>query len=84
MSERKQRFFVMDNPQIGMRYVFEIYETIDRVVVLVTHKGVNPAAHNYQTYKTDDARRLWRDLFLNPPHIYTRNTEIEKELNASR
>lgn len=84
MSERKQRFFVMDNPQLGMRYVFEIYETIDRVVVLATRNGSNTDAHNYQTYTTDDARRIWRTLFINPPHIYTRNTEMEKELNASR
>ena len=84
MSERKQRFYVMDNPQLGMRYVFEIYETIDRVVVLATRNGSNTDAHNYQTYTIDDARRIWRTLFINPPHIYTRNTEMEKELNASR
>jgi hypothetical protein len=84
MSERKQRFFVMDNPQLGMRYVFEVYETIDRVVVLATRNGSNTDAHNYQTYTMDDARRIWRTLFINPPHIYTRNTEMEKELNASR
>ena len=84
MSERKQRFFVMENTQLGMRYVFEIYETIDRVVVLATRNGSNTDAHNYQTYTTDDARRIWRTLFINPPHIYTRNTEMEKELNASR
>ena len=84
MSERKQRFFVMDNPQLGMRYVFEVYETIDRVVVLATRNGSNTDAHNYQTYTIDDARRIWRTLFINPPHIYTRNTEMEKELNASR
>ena len=84
MSERKQRFFVMENTQLGMRYVFEIYETIDRVVVLATRNGSNTDAHNYQTYTIDDARRIWRTLFINPPHIYTRNTEMEKELNASR
>jgi len=74
----------MDNPQLGMRYVFEVYETIDRVVVLATRNGSNTDAHNYQTYTMDDARRIWRTLFINPPHIYTRNTEMEKELNASR
>lgn len=84
MSERKQRFFVMENTQLGMRYVFEIYETIDRVVVLATRNGSNTDAHNYQTYTTDDARRIWRTLFINPPHIYTRNTQMESELNASR
>ena len=81
MSERKQRFYVMDNPQLGMRYVFEIYETIDRVVILATR---NPDAHNYQVYTIENARQIWRNLFLNPSHIYTRNTEMEKELNASR
>jgi len=84
MSERKQRFFVMENTQLGMRYVFEIYETIDRVVVLVTRNGSNTDAHNYQTYTMDNARRIWRNLFLTPPNLYTRNTEMEKELNASR
>ena len=85
MSERKQRFYVTDNTQLGMRYVFEIYETIDRVVVLVTRNGSNTdPTHNYQTYTIENARRIWRDLFLNPPHIYTRNTQMEKELNASR
>ena len=80
-TERKQRFFVMENKQLGMRYVFEIYETIDRVVILATR---NPDAHNYQVYTIENARRIWRNLFLNPPHIYTRNTEMESELNASR
>ena len=84
MSERKQRFFVMENTQLGMRYVFEIYETIDRVVVLATRNGSNTDAHNYQTYTIDDARRIWRTLFLTPPNLYTRNTQMESELNASR
>lgn len=74
----------MDNPQLGMRYVFEIYESIDRVVILATPNGSNTDAHNYQTYTVENARQIWRYLFLNPPHIYTRNTEMEKELNASR
>ena len=74
----------MDNPQIGMRYVFEIYETIVRVVVLVTRNGSNTDAHNYQTYTIENARRIWRNLFLNPPNLYTRNTQMESELNASR
>lgn len=84
MSERKQRFFVMENTQLGMRYVFEIYESIDRVVILTTRNGSNTNAHNYQTYTMDAARRIWRNLFLNPPNLYTRNTQMEKELNASR
>ena len=83
MSERKQRFFVMENTQLGMRYVFEIYETIDRVVVLATRES-STEAHNYQTYTMENARQIWRNLFLNPPNLYTRNTEMEKELNASR
>ena len=84
MSERKQRFYVMDNPQLGMRYVFEIYETIDRVVILATRNGSNTEAHNYQTYTMENARQIWRNLFLHDPNLYTRNTEMEKELNASR
>ena len=74
----------MENTQLGMRYVFEIYETIDRVVVLVTRNGSNTDAHNYQTYTMDNARRIWRNLFLSTATLYTRNIEMEKELNASR
>ena len=74
----------MDNPQIGMRYVFEIYESIDRVVILATRNGSNTDAHNYQTYTMEIARRIWRNLFLSTATLYTRNTEMEKELNASR
>jgi len=83
MSERKQRFYVMDNPQLGMRYVFEIYESIDRVAILATRKS-STEAHNYQTYTMENARQIWRNLFLHDPNLYTRNTEMEKELNASR
>lgn len=80
---KKQRFFVMDNYDIGSRFVFEIYEGIDRVLVLITRVSSPNDAHHYETYTMDEARRIWRNLFPTTT-LYTRNKELESQLNASR
>lgn len=79
----KQRFFVLESPHVKLRLVFEVYETIDRVVILTTD---NNSSHNYSTHDIRKGREIWRSYTTDrPPDLaFTRNNEMEKELNASR
>lgn len=79
----KQRFFVLESPHVKLRLVFEVYETIDRVVILTTD---NNSSHNYSTHDIRKGREIWRSYTTDRPQefAFTRNNELEKELNASR
>ena len=79
----KQRFFVLESPHVKLRLVFEVYETIDRVVILTTD---NNSSHNYSTHDIRKGREIWRSYTHDrtPELAYKRNHELEKELNASR
>ena len=79
----KQRFFVLESPHVKLRLVFEVYETIDRVVILTTDSN---SSHNYSTHDIRKGREIWQSYTTDrtPELAYKRNHELEKELNASR
>ena len=79
----KQRFFVLESRIVKLRLVFEVYETIDRVVILTTD---NNSSHNYSTHDIRKGREIWKSYTTDrPPDLaFTRNIEPENELNASR
>jgi hypothetical protein len=79
----KQRFFVLESPHVKLRLVFEVYETIDRVVILTTDSN---SSHNYSTHTIKTARGIWQSYTRDRSQefVFIRNIEMEKELNASR
>jgi hypothetical protein len=86
---KKQRFFVLESPHINLRLVFEVYETIDRVVILTTNSydaQKEDSGHNYSTHTIAKAREIWQSYTRDRSQefVFIRNIEMEKELNASR
>lgn len=83
----KQRFFVLESSNnLGFRFVFEVYETFDRVTILATNAYDGEKRNHYSNHTIAEARDLWKSytIEMQPEHTFTRNHELEKELNASR
>lgn len=90
---KKRRFFVLEmnrdedniSENISERVVFEIYERLDKTLVL--HTTVCPTAkftkvNHYMVFTISDGRKHWQKLMSENPK-FTRNHVMEAELNAS-
>lgn len=79
----KQRFFVLESPHVKLRIIFEVYERIDRVLILSTDTN---GTHGYTTHTILGARGIWKSYTTDRPQnlAFSRNNELENELNAPR
>lgn len=83
---KKRRFFVLemnrDEDNISERVVFEIYERLDKILVL--HTTASPTdmigGNSCLVLTIVDARKHWQKLMSENPK-FKRNHEMEAELN---